>query len=147
MRRIASGDFEKQDSFAAGDLQVPGTNAHGRLDGVGARLDQEGVQRDNLFAGHALRRPVVVDAANHGSAVRIGERRDLVRPIVPFRAGRPVSAELDSFELPMAVFAQLQPAHDVRDAVAHKSSPNRGSSRLASGLAPSVPANRGTKHS
>jgi len=116
MPPIASGDFEKQDSLAAGELLAPAANAHGRLDGVGAYLDQEGIQGVDLFAGHALRRSVVVDAAEHDAAIGIGERRDLVGPIVPFRALRPVAGELDPFELPTAVLAQPQLALNIRDA-------------------------------
>ena len=124
--RIAPGDFQKQDSLAAGELLAPAANAHGRFYRVGADLDQEGLERVYLFAGHALRRSVVGDAAEHGAAVRIGERRNFVRPIVPFRALRPVAGELDPLELPTAVFAQPQPALDVGDAVAHRPSPNPG---------------------
>ena len=138
MLRIACRDFEQQHPFALREHPVPGVNADGRIDGIGADFDQQGVQRDDLLPRHTLRLPVVGDAAEQHAAARVGERRDLVRPGVPARADRTVSGELDLLELPGAVLAHLELTEDVLGAVTHCLSPWRAPATTTYPAAPAA---------
>ena len=131
MLRIAFGNFEQQHPFALREHPVPSVDADGRLDGIGADFDQQGIQRDDLLPRHALRLSVVGDTAEQHAAARIGERGDLVRPVVPARADRTVSGEYDLLELPGAVLARPELAEDVLGAVTHRRSPKPGRFRFA----------------
>ena len=63
---------------------------------------------------------LIGDTAEQGAAVRVGERRDLIRQVgaVPGLLGL-VAGEIDLFEFPGAVLAQLKPAGDLFGAVGH----------------------------
>ncbi len=56
-----------------------GADANGWFDDVGAHLDQNRIQLDNLCTRHALHLACVGDASEQHTAVRIGERCDLIR--------------------------------------------------------------------
>ena len=126
MRRVAFRDFEQQHPPALRQHLVPCPDAHGRFDGIGADFHEQGVQCGDLLPRHALRPSIVGDAAKQHAAARIGERRDLVRPVVSARAARTVPDEFDLLELPGAVLARLDLADDVLGAVTHRGSPKPG---------------------
>ena len=123
-----------------------GEDANGWFDGVGAHLDQNRIQLDNLFTRHALYLACVGDAAEQRTAVRISERRDLIRQIVAPRIPWAAADELDLLEFPAAVLTKAELASDFSFAVGHRSPPNPSASKLtlmtASSVAPSVCCSR-----
>ena len=109
-------DHQKQPAI---ELPVIGADANRRPNGVGAGLDHEGVQCDDLVPRHALDFAVVGDAAEKHAAIRIGKGGDLIREVLAARASRSVTSELDRLEFPMAVFGHLQLASDFLVAEGH----------------------------
>ena len=119
-----------------------GADADGRPDGVGTHLNQQRVQLDDLLARHSLHLTCVGDAAEQHAAVRIGERRDLIRQIFAARSPRSASGKLDLLELPAAVFPQLQLERDSFVAVTHRRPPTLKTLRLSAVTALAAPADK-----
>ena len=117
-------------------------DANGWFYGVSAHLDQNRIQLDNLFTRHVLHLACVGDAAEQRSAVRIGERCDLIRQIIAPRTPWAAASELDFLEFPVAVLTKAALASDFSFAVGHRSPPNPSVSKLtlmaASSFAPSA---------
>ena len=119
MHGIALRHLGQQHQLAVGHFLVMCADANGRLDRIGAHLDQKGVQVRDLSARHADDVAVVGNAGEHHAPGGVGEGRDFVGPVAAGRSFRTIPGKLDLLEFPGAVLARAQSAFDFLDAVVH----------------------------
>ena len=113
VKRVTALHLHREQRLAV-DFQAVCRDLYRGLDRVGGDLHEHAFQRIELCPREALHLTGIGDVAQHHAAVGVGERGELVGQVSGTRLDRPIAAKGNLIELPAAVFAELQPARDVR---------------------------------
>ena len=111
MLRFALRHFDQQQPLAL-QFSVISVDANSRFDGIRANLNQNRIQRDDLFTRQALNLTCVGNAAEQHATIRIGKSSDLIGQIIAAWTSWPIPGKRDLLKFPLAVLAQAQLARN-----------------------------------